>query len=520
MMNQRIRNAAVAAKVCTPESLIHHFKDGMKIGVSGFTPAGYPKMMPKTLADHVEENELQGQMSFTLCSGASIGADFDNRWASLGMTRARFPYQTGKDINTAINKGECMMSDRHLSMFPQNLMYGFYNLHDKAPEGQATPFDIGIVEATAIREDGSIVLGSSCGISPEVVKGCKKLIIEVNTSIPSFEGIHDIYTVDNPPNRVPIPLTSVDQRIGELGIQVDPSKIIGVIESRLPDKGRALAEPDQGSKDIAENILEFLYHERNMGRQPESLHPLQSGVGSIANAVVAGLATGDFDGCEVWTEVLQDSVLDVIDAGKLKSCSATSLSLSEPGFERFFKNWDRYFPKCHLRPSSISNHPEVIRRLGVTAMNTPIEVDIYGHANSSHLMGARLVNGIGGSGDFLRNAKLSMMHFPSTRPSKTDPFGISSVVPMVSHVDHPESDLDVLVSEQGLADLRGLGPKQRARQIIMNCAHPKYRDMLMDYVRMCERTIGFHEPQDLHKALGMHLALSDKGSMRDFDLYE
>ncbi len=187
------------------------------------------------------------------------------------------------------------------------------------------------------------------------------------------------------------------------------------------------------------------------GRLPKNLLPLQSGVGSIANAVIGGLANGPFSGLNVWTEVLQDTMLDFFDSGKLDFASTVSLSFSVDGFKRFYGNWDKYSSKVMMRPLSVANHPEPIRRLGCIAMNTPVEFDIYAHANSTLVGGTRMINGIGGSGDFLRNAYLSIMHTPSARPTKTDPTGITCVVPHVPHVDHTEHDLDVLVTEQGLA---------------------------------------------------------------------
>lgn len=81
-------------------------------------------------------------------------------------------------------------------------------------------------------------------------------------------------------------------------------------------------------------------------------------------------------------------------------------------------------------------------------MNTPLEVDLYAHANSTCALGSRMLNGLGGSGDFLRNAKYSIMNTPSMRPTKTDPTRISCIVPMCSHVDQTEHDLDVIVTEQ------------------------------------------------------------------------
>lgn len=151
-------------------------------------------------------------------------------------------------------------------------------------------------------------------------------------------------------------------------------------------------------------------------------------------------------------------------------------------------------------------------------MNTPVEVDIYAHANSTNVMGSRMLNGLGGSADFLRNAKISIMHTPSARPSKSDPTGVSCIVPFASHIDQTEHDLDIVVTEQGLADLRGMCPRERAVEIINKCAHPDYKDQLHEYFdrarHHAERAKCMHEPHILRDAFKMHLSLQENGSMK------
>lgn len=511
----RIRKKSLHSKIMNAEDTIRFFKDGMDLGWSGFTPVGYPKVVPLALADYVEQNNLQGKMRFNLFIGASIGAEVEDRWAELGMTDKRWPYQTGKIIQKQVNDGTVRMGDKHLSLYAQDLGYGYYT------KKRGGGFDLGLIEASGIAEDGSIILGGSIGCATEVIAHSDKLIIEINTAIPSFEGIHDIVMSDSPPFRKPYLISRVDDRIGTLTVPCDHEKIIAIVESQKPDKGRALSEPDEISEQIAAHIISFFQDEVKAGRMPANLLPLQSGVGNIANAVVGGLVKGPFSNLNVWTEVIQDTMLDFFDSGKLNFASSTSLSLSEGGFKRLYNNWDKYTSRVVLRPMQISNNPEPIRRLGVIAMNTPVEFDIYGHANSTLVNGTRMVNGIGGSGDFLRNAALSIMHSPSTRPTKSDPTGISCVVPFATHVDHTEHDLDILVTEQGLADLRGLCPRERAQVIIDKCVHPDYKPIMNDYYKTaehecCSRGIG-HEPHLLFKAFKMQENLVNNGTMKISD---
>jgi succinyl-CoA:acetate CoA-transferase len=310
--------------------------------------------------------------------------------------------------------------------------------------------------------------------------------------------MHDIYYGTRlPPHRKPIPILGPGDRIGESNFRCDPAKVIAVVETNAPDRNTTFAAPDQTSKAIAGHILEFLGHEVRRGRLPPELLPIQSGVGNVANAVMAGLEDGPFTGLTAYTEVLQDGMLNLIRSGKMALASATALSLSSEAAILFNRELDSLKNKIVLRTQEISNHPEVIRRLGVIAMNGLIEADIYGNVNSTHIRGTAIMNGIGGSGDFARNAYLSIFMTPSTAKGGS----ISAIVPMVTHVDHTEHDVQIIVTEHGLADLRGLSPKQRAAIIIDKVADPSFRPALKDYFdRACRSSPGKHTPHLLDEA--------------------
>lgn len=214
----------------------------------------------------------------------------------------------------------------------------------------------------------------------------------------------------NPPFRKPYPYLKVDDKCGVDSIPVDPEKVVAIVESTMRDQVPPNTPSDDMSRAIAGHLVEFFRNEVKHGRLPENLLPLQSGIGNIANAVIEGLAGAQFKHLTVWTEVLQDSFLDLFENGSLDYATATSVRLTEKGFDRAFANWENFKHRLCLRSQVVSNNPEMIRRLGVIAMNTPVEVDIYAHANSTNVNGSRMLNGLGGSADFLRNAKLSIMH--------------------------------------------------------------------------------------------------------------
>jgi succinyl-CoA:acetate CoA-transferase len=91
---------------------------------------------------------------------------------------------------------------------------------------------------------------------------------------------------------------------------------------------------------------------------------------------------------------------------------------------------------------------------------------------------------------------------------------ISAFVPMVSHVDHNEHSVQVMVSEHGLADLRGKSPKERAKIIIDKCVHPMYKDLLKDYFEHAQKvSFAQHTPHDLKQAFSWHIRLQETGSM-------
>ena len=90
---------------------------------------------------------------------------------------------------------------------------------------------------------------------------------------------------------------------------------------------------------------------------------------------------------------------------------------------------------------------------------------------------------------------------------------ISAIVPMVSHHDHTEHDVNIVITEQGVADLRGKSPKERAQAIIENCAHPDYKELLWDYLKLAGNRA--QTPHAIQAALGMHAELAKSGDMKN-----
>lgn len=503
MSKSRIDNPTLRARVMGSEQAAALIGSGSTIGMSGFTGSGYPKVVPLALAARIEAEHAAGNpFRVRIWTGASTGPELDGALAKADGIEFRLPYNSDPIAREKINRGEMEYFDMHLSQVAPMAWQGFLG-----------PLDTAIIEVSGIRADGSLIPSSSVGNNKTWLDRAEKVILEVNHwQNPALEGMHDIYYgTALPPHRVPIPLVRPDDRIGDAYFRVDPDKIVAIVETEAPDRNLPFAAPDAAAYAIAGHLIEFFKHEVARGRLPASLLPLQSGVGNIANAVLTGLIDGPFTNMTSYTEVIQDGMLDLLDSSKLRMASATAFSLSPEAATRLNADLGRYRDTMILRPQEISNHPELIRRLGCLAMNGLIEADIYGNVNSTHVMGSRIQNGIGGSGDFARNAYVSIFMTPSTAKGGK----ISAIVPQASHVDHISQDVQVLVTEQGLADLRGLSPKQRATLIMDRCAHPDYRPALADYyARARLGSYGQQSPSLPGEALSWHQRFMETGSMR------
>ncbi len=500
-MSERIRCKELLSKVMTAEDAANLIQDGMTVAASGFSPSGNPKAVPLALAEQVRSGKRRVRVN--LLTGASTGDELDCVWGQEEIIARRIPYVNSAQYRRVVNGGgreSTAYMDQHLGMMAQNTRYGFYG-----------DIDVAIVEAVAITEEGHIIPSTGLGCVQTFVNLAKQVIVEVSLIQPEgLEGFHDIYNVSDPPSRQPIPLTAVGQRIGVPYVTCPKEKIAAVVYSDVVEKPRALAPADETSQKIADNIVAFLKAEKAAGRLSAGTVPLQSGVGSVANAVLLGLKGAGFEHLTFYSEVIQDGIIDLIDAGCADMASGTSLSMSDAGMKHMLGDIEAYRDKIILRESEISNGAETIRRLGVIAMNTAIEADIYGNVNSSQMNGTTIYNGIGGSGDYARNASVTIFMTRSTAKSGR----ISSIVPMVSHVDHTEHDVDVIVTEQGYADLRGLCPKERAALIIENCAHPDYRPQLRRYFdEACAATHGAQTPHMLDKCFSFHQRFRETGTM-------
>ena len=489
--------------VLTADEAAAMVHNGDIIGFSGFTPAGAAKAVPKAIAARARVEHAAGRpFKIGVITGASTGPSLDGELARADAVLFRTPYQSNPDLRKKINSGEVQFFDMHLSQLPQTVRYGFLG-----------KVKFAIVEACEVFPSGEIVLTTSVGASPTFCSVAEKIIIELNSAqSSSLRGFHDIYEPRDPPHRREIPLLTVRDRIGSMVVKVDPSRIAGIVETNQPDESGLFEEPSDATRKIGQNVAEFIAGERRRGTIPQPFLPIQSGVGDIANAVLAAMGENpDIPQFEMYSEVLQDSVFKLMQSGKLIFASTTAITASPAMGKEFYANLDFYRSRIVMRPQEISNNPELVRRLGIISVNAAIEADIFGNINSTHVLGTSMMNGIGGSGDFTRNAFISMFVCPALQKGGK----ISTIVPLVTHTDHNEHSVQVIITDQGIADLRGKSPNERARLIADKCAHPDFREPLRQYIDLNKSG---QTPQSLRNAFSFHRQFMETGDMRGVKL--
>ena len=423
----------------TAEEAASYIKNGDNVAFSGFTASGTPKVVTIALAERAKKLHEEGKpFKINVFTGASTNDHVDGELARANAVAIRTPYQSHSDMRKSLNSAEMNYFDLHLSHLSQDLRYGFYG-----------DIDVAIIEATEMSPNGEVILGAGLGMTPTIAQLAKKVIIEYSSYYRnSFRGFHDNYVPQDPPHRREIPIYKPSDRIGSTVLKIDPKKIIGVVPSNASESIKPFTAPDEVSQRISENICHFLASQLREGRIPKEFLPIQSGVGNVANAVLYGLGENpEIPQFEMYTEVIQDAVMHLMEQGRCKFASTCALTFSDDAMLHFMDNIDFFRDKVLMRPGEISNSPEIVRRLGLIAMNTALEADIFGNVNSTHVLGTKMMNGIGGSADFCRNAYLSIFSCPSIQKGGK----ISTIVPMVSHLDHSEHSVKILATEQGSA---------------------------------------------------------------------
>lgn len=494
----------------TAAQAAEQINDGDLIAVGGFGPAGSPKVIPPALAQKARREHAAGRsFKVSIVTGASIGASCDGELSSADAVDRRLPFSVNPEMRRAYNAGNVKYMDLNLSDNASHLRQGL--------TGQIA---YGIIEAVDVQEvQGKlrIYLTAGIGIAPTICRLAKKgVFVEVNAwHSTRIIGMHDIYEIEDPWYRAPIRITQPIEIIGLPYIEVQPGHICGIVNTNLPDEARPMGKGSEVTDLIGRHMADFLVWNMKKGYIFRNKLILQSGVGSGANAVIGALAQSpEVPNFSIYTEVLQEEPMRLISEGRVLAASTGALTLSPEHLQEMYANMNDYRGRLLLRPSEISNCPEIIARLGICSLNTAIEVDIYGHVNSTKVGGTQMMNGVGGSCDFTCNSMLATFTCASTAKDGR----ISSIVPFCSHIDHTEHYVDAIVTEYGVADLRNKCAMEKAEALIA-IAHPDYRPLLREYLELAAAR-GGHTQHLLPAAFAMHDTYRRKGDMRLTDWRE
>ena len=465
-------------KVCPAETAAEMIFDGAVVSASGYTAVGDPKATFYALAEKAKADGTK----IHLVTAAQMSKGAETALVDAGALISRAPFVVCPAVSKAANAGSIKYTEAAMSKMPRLVEDGCFG-----------SIDFAIIEALDVSEDGDVTPTTSIGMNSQFCRQARYIILEINRTQPeALSGIHDILET---PYHMGQQLKAVNERVGKTTFKIDLSKVVAVVFSDIPDEEPAPVNITAQESAICSNLMEFL--ECNFDGR--SLPPLQTGIGGVSLAILNALSKSDYENIKFYCGALQEPMLDMLESGKASQISGGAFAMTQAGQKRFSEikeemdsiadlrislnggtahEGDRLADKLVLRNMEVANSLIATSSVGLIALNTGIEMDIYGNLNTSHILGRKVVNGIGGGASFAECSALSVMLMPSARKDGA----ISTFVESTGHVDIVHHDVDVVISEQGIADLRGKTDIEAAQLIISNCVHPDYKDKLADYL--------------------------------------
>jgi len=481
--------ACLNGKLCTPEQAAALIPEGAVVTASGYTAAGDPKAVLSALADRAKAGDIH---AIDLITAAQLSVQAENALAEAGVIRRRAPFSVSPSLRARANSGQLHYVEAAMSKMPRLFASGCFG----------SP-DVAVVEALALDEEGRLIPTTSVGMTQLMCHMAKQIIVEVNTAQPELLwGLHDVY---DSPSHTGTLLRAPGERVGLPYVTLDLGKVAAVTMSHEPDRPQPVTQPTQAEQAICQNLMAFLARTYPNGVLP----PIQTGIGGLSRAILTAFRTSSYEGLTFFCGALQEEMVDLLAAGKASLLSGGSIALTPHTIDILRPFGPDLREHLVLRSMEVCNSTAAVSSLGILALNTGIEMDLFGNVNSSHIGGTQVVNGIGGGAAFAANAGLSVMLMPSVRKDGR----ISCFVPATPHVDVIHHDVDVVISEFGTADLRGRDDVECAQSIIENCAHPVYRPGLQ---LALEKALshGGHHPMVLSGSFSWQEALQKSGTMR------
>lgn len=413
------------SRIISAERALDEIKSNSRI-VFGHA-AGEPKHLVQTLVskkDQYENVEIAHMVSLGTSEYAKPGMEKHFRHNALFV---------GGGTRKAVEEGRADFTPCFFHEVPKFFKNG------------SLPVDAALIQVTPPDEEGYVSLGVSVDYTLGAARNAKLVIAQVNSMMPCTGGDSKMHVseIDY--------FVKFDEPIFEL-----KPPTIGEVE-----------------KAIGENCAKLI----NDG------DTLQLGIGAIPDAVLLFLK--DKKDLGIHSEMISDGVLELVKAGVITNSKKSihkgkSVVTFLMGTQKLY-DYVNNNSEVELYPVDYVNNPIVVMKNdNIVAINSCVQVDLMGQV-ASESVGLKQISGTGGQVDFVRGAAMAssgkaIMAMPSTAAKGT----VSKIVPLLDEgaaVTTLRTDVDYIVTEYGIASLKGKSLRERARELI-NITHPDFREQL------------------------------------------
>ncbi len=420
-------NALYKAKLTTAEEIAAQVQSGWMLGMdAGPTQASE---IVNTIADkiaHTDTTDVKLQMMLD-----TYPYPFMENEALKGKLTAYSWFSSG-GLRKAVGNGMADVLPSYYRDIPGHIVREY-------------DYDAFLVSVSPMDKHGYFSMATSCSYSPAMISKAKRIFVEVNKYQPRCVT----------------------------GVQLHVSEVTGIVENHHALPVMAPAVLDEKSLLIGNLIAE----------QIADGSCIQLGIGAIPDAT--GMALKSKKDLGIHTEMFVDSMVELIECGAVNNSKkqihrGKSVTTFSYGSQRIYDFLDDN-PSIEIMPVNYTNDPAIIcQNDNMISINSALEVDFFGQV-CAESVGTKHMSGSGGQVDFVRGAcqskgGKSFIAFTSTAKDDT----ISKIKPVLTPgavVTTSKNDVDYIVTEYGIAHLRGRSLGERTKQLIA-IAHPNFRDEL------------------------------------------
>lgn len=419
-------NDIYQSRLSSVEDALKHIPNHSRV-VTGHA-AGEPSWLLTKLAEHKDWFH-----DVEICHMVSLGANEYCKEDMVGHFRHNALF-VGKNTKQAVNDGR--------GDYTPCFFYEIPRLFETS-----LPIDVALIMTTPPDDNGKVSLGVSVDYTKAAVKNAKYVIAQVNDQMPFTYG----------------------------DSLVDVSEIDCFVEHSVPLPELMPAKLTEIEKAIGKNCASLI----------QDGDTLQLGIGAIPDAVLLSLK--DKKDLGIHSEMFSDGVVELVEAGvitnrKKELLPGKMIANFLMGTKRLYDFAD-HNEAVGMYPADFTNDPVIVAKNDhIVCINSCVQIDLQGQA-CSESVGLKQISGVGGQVDFIRGASMadhgiSILAFPSTAAKGK----ISKIVPFLDEgaaVTTSRNDIDYVVTEYGVAHLRGKTLRERAKALI-EIAHPDFRSGLVD----------------------------------------